>query len=117
MTTEKTKEDLYLTDADKWDSGKLGRDDEHTKLADKTHLYALEDSLGLQMISIRLQKDLINDLKFIGKANGVGYQPLIRDVLSRFVRGEVKQIMKDVIARKKLELKNADAVVKQRKVA
>lgn len=44
----------------------------------------------MQMISIRLPKDLITDLKEIGSAQKLGYQALMREVLKRFVDAEKK---------------------------
>lgn len=48
----------------------------------------INDALSLQPISIRLQKGLIENLKTIAELNGIGYQPLIRQALTRFVEGE-----------------------------
>jgi hypothetical protein len=48
-------------------------------------------------------------LKFIAKAHGIGYQPLMRDVLARFVAGEKKAIMQEVVKRTKHEAKQADS--------
>ena len=59
----------------------------------------------MQMISVRLQKSLIEDLKYIAKLNEVGYQPLIRDVLCRFAKNEKKNIMMEILERKQLENK------------
>jgi hypothetical protein len=60
--------------------------------------------LELQMISIRLQKGMIQDLKSIAKHNRLGgYQPLIRRVLERFIIAEMKSI-----ARNSLNEKNQD---------
>lgn len=53
---------------------------------------ALDDALGLKSISIRLQNKLIDDLKTIAKVNGIGYQPLIRILLTRFAESELRQI-------------------------
>jgi hypothetical protein len=77
------------------------------------------------MISVRLQKQLISDLKFIATAHGIGYQPLIRDVLSRFVTHEKKQIIREAVERTRLEAEKAEQeariaqarTTKQRKVA
>lgn len=85
------------------ESGEIELDETHVKRADITVEAEVEHSLGLQMISIRLQKRLIDELKFISTAHGIGYQPLIRDILSRFVAHEVKQIIKDTIERRQLE--------------
>ncbi len=89
--------------ADAWESGVLGRDEKFVKKATAAQTEALQNALGLQMISIRLQNQLIDDLKFIATAHGIGYQPLIRDVLSRFVGSEKQQIISDAIKRKKQE--------------
>lgn len=48
--------------------------------------------LGLQAISIRLQPDLIQDLKTIAQHNGIGYQTLIKQILHRFVHAEMKML-------------------------
>ena len=39
-----------------WDARKLGHDEQHVKRARKSHEEALDEGLGLQMISVRLQK-------------------------------------------------------------
>jgi len=98
-----SKTEKYTKDIDKWESGELGQDENHVKKVDISLEGELDSALGLQMISIRLQKQLIDDLKFIAQANGIGYQPLMRDVLSRFARSEIKNIMRDVAERKRLE--------------
>lgn len=64
--------------ADAWETGLLGRDMEHAK-APREMEAAVDESLGMQMISIRLQKELIDDLKKIAEFRGVAYQPLMRE--------------------------------------
>ncbi len=49
--------------------------------------------LGLQMVSMRLQPELIDKLKHIAAHYGIGYQPMIRDLLNRFARSEIQQIL------------------------
>lgn len=95
--------DKYTVDAEAWDNGELGQEEAYVRKSDSSHESKLEEALGLQMISIRLQKHLIDDLKFIATAHGIGYQPLIRDILSRFVVSEVKQIIRDTTERRRLE--------------
>lgn len=73
-------------DEDAWDNRELGASDEHTREAPAEMNKAVDDSLDLQLISLRLQKDLIEKLKIIAKEEGIGYQPLMRQVLTRFVR-------------------------------
>lgn len=47
---------------------------------------SIDAALGLQAISIRLQKDIITKLKVFAKNEGLGYQPFIRQILTRYVR-------------------------------
>lgn len=64
---------------------------EGSKLPDNME-QLVENALELQMISIRLSKELLSDLKMIAQFHGVGYQPLMRDALERFATAEVKKI-------------------------
>lgn len=77
-----------------WESGKLGQDDQFVRKS-KGNESKLDEKLGLQMISIRLQKSLIEDLKDISELNGIGYQPLMKQILKRFVDAEKKKILKE----------------------
>lgn len=81
-----------------WDRGELGRDNRHAKATTDNIESRIDSSLDLQLISVRLQKSLIDDLKGIAALNGIGYQPLMRQVLKRFVDGEKKKILKDRVA-------------------
>lgn len=76
-----------------WDDGSLGRDEQYAVVAEPIDEKALNDATGLQMISIRLQKSLIEDFKNIAEINGIGYQPLIRQVLKRFADSEKRRIL------------------------
>lgn len=64
---------------------------------------AIDDALGLQMISIRLQRSLLANLKAIAQYHGVGYQPLIRDLLNRFAKSETLEII-DQMKRREAEM-------------
>lgn len=81
-----------------WESGALGRDEQFVKVAPEDDEAAINESLGLQPISIRLEKSLIEDFKLIASLNGMGYQPLMRQALKRFAECEVKRILRDMIA-------------------
>ena len=81
-----------------WDTGELGRDEAHAKPAADNIEAEIDDALELQMISVRLQRSLIDDLKGIAALNGIGYQPLMRQILKRFVDGEKKKILMDHVA-------------------
>lgn len=96
-------EKLTADDKDWEPDGKLGNDEAHVRRAGKGQGEELDKALGLQLISIRLQKSLIEDLKFIAKARGIGYQPLVRDNLTRFVEQEKKKIIQEVMERRRQE--------------
>jgi hypothetical protein len=101
------------TNDNAWDEGELGRDEDHVRRSPPEREQSVDDTLGLQMISIRLQKELIEQLKFIANYHGVGYQPLIRDVLCRWARSEVFTIAEQM----QKELKAKDAISAGRKRA
>ncbi|WP_036265689.1 hypothetical protein [Methylobacillus glycogenes] len=99
----------FIEESEKWDSRELGASVDHTQVASEEQSQAVLDALDLQLISIRLQKGLIEDLKFIAKAHGIGYQPLVRDILHRFVVSEKKLIMRDILEQKRIELEMIEA--------
>lgn len=76
-----SKPDKIEGTSDAWEKGILGLDEKHAKLSSSVDENKLDDSLGLQSISIRMQKSLLEDLKFIAKHNGIGYQPLMKQIL------------------------------------
>jgi predicted DNA binding CopG/RHH family protein len=86
-----------------WDTRQLGQDAQFAKKANKKTEVDLEAAMGFQLISIRMQKQLLEDLKFIAVAHNIGYQPLMRDVLSRFVVNEKKEIIRNSLERQSLE--------------
>lgn len=94
---------------DAWDARTLGHDEKFAKRAGRSSEAALDKALGLQLISIRLQRELLKDLKFIATAHNIGYQPLIRDILSRFVVHEKKAIRREAMERLKLQLAEEQA--------
>jgi len=82
-----------------WDSRELGTDEAHVRVAPSEFARALDAASGMQTISIRLPKDLIDAYKLIASFHGVGYQPLMRDVLQRFVPEAMKEILEHHQAR------------------
>ena len=84
-----------------WDSGQLGRDDAHVGVVKEDIEAMINESLDLQPISIRIQKSLIEDFKMIASMHGIGYQPLMRQVLTRFADCEKKNIFRQTIAERK----------------
>lgn len=83
-----------------WDEKELGADIDFAELAETTdeEEQAIDAALELQPISIRLQKSLIEDFKLIASLHGLGYQPLMRQVLKRFADCEKKRILREVVA-------------------
>jgi predicted DNA binding CopG/RHH family protein len=92
-----------------WETGELGNSLEHAKLADVEILREVEETLAMQMISIRLPKSVIEDFKAIASLEGIGYQPLMREALTRFAQGESRRIMHEVSERQKRARKEAKA--------
>jgi len=99
-----------------WESGELGQSLEYAAVAPSRLTAEIDDALGLQMISIRLNKDLIEALKLLGAKYEMGYQPLIREALKRFVDGEYKMIAQEQLERQIAE-KKRNAAHKLTKVA
>ncbi|ETS30324.1 MULTISPECIES: hypothetical protein [Photorhabdus] len=91
--TEKRANDLIASTDEAWENGELGCSEAHIKVSDDITEDLINDALELQPISIRLNRSLIEDLKMIADLNGLGYQPLIRQVLNRFANSEKKRIL------------------------
>jgi len=86
--------------ADDWGpQGPLGNDPAHARKAEASR--GTDEALGLHPISIRFTKELVRDLKAIAQLNGMGYQPLIREICQRFVDAEKKAILRDQAVRRK----------------
>jgi predicted DNA binding CopG/RHH family protein len=110
-----------------WDSGELGKDKTHAKKVriPAEHRARQDEGLDLQLISIRMPKSLIEDLKKIASLNNMGYQPLARQALTRFVTGELKRIARDridelhgsMVRRAKADADATAAVVKRKRAA
>lgn len=78
-----------------WEDGSLGREAEYVRVSKNVDEDALSEAAGLKPISIRLQQSLIDDYKMISEINGIGYQPLIRQVLKRFADAEKRRILRE----------------------
>jgi uncharacterized protein (DUF4415 family) len=84
---------IEITDnPEAWESGELGQSHEYAKVAPSKLASEIDGALGLQMISIRLDKELIDMFKLLGNKYQMGYQPLMREALKRFVDGELKMV-------------------------
>lgn len=76
-----------------WEDGTLGTNAEHATAAPDDMQAAIDASLGLKSISIRLPAQLIDAYKLIAAHHGIGYQPLMRDILQRFVPEGLKEVL------------------------
>jgi hypothetical protein len=83
MTREKIK-----TNTDKWEDRELGLSPEHAGVVSPAEELEIDDALGLQLVSVRLQKTLIKDLKELATQEGLGYQPYLRQILTKHVRAQ-----------------------------
>ena len=99
MTAEKGKEKQIETRG----SGDFGFDEAFVKVTDAVEAAKIDDALGLKMISIRLQNDLINKLKLVANYHGIGYQLLIRNQLHKYIRSELLQIVKELENNEKID--------------
>ena len=80
-----------------WENGVLGNTEANTvSLSDAEQIEidaAINESLGLCPISIRLERSLIEDFKNIAIINKLGYQTLMRQALKRFAECEKKRLV------------------------
>ena len=84
-----------------WDSRSLGASMEHAEVASDVVSAEVNSSLELQLVSIRLQRSLIEKLKLIANYRKVAYQPLVRDLLNRFADSELKDIVHELSTKSK----------------
>lgn len=82
-----------------WESGVLGETLDTAKLVTEERAAEIQEAAGLQMISIRLPKSVIEDFKVIAQIEGVGYQPLMRIALMRYAECEAKRVMREYAAK------------------
>lgn len=77
-----------------WEDGPLGKEAEHAIEFQQTaeEEASIDAAFGLKPISIRMEIELLQNLKAIAQYRGLGYQPLMRQVLQRFVDSELRQI-------------------------
>lgn len=92
-----TEREKILGTTEAWESETLGADEKHVRVASQETSKQVDEALGLQLISIRLDKSLIESFKILGAFHNIGYQPLMRDALKRFADGEMKAIVSGLV--------------------
>ena len=65
-----------------WEDGALGEDGRFAVPLGPDESHALDDTLGLQVMSIRMPKDLVQQYEQRAKEKNVECRSLMRDVLS-----------------------------------
>lgn len=70
---------------------------EPSRAASSAESEAVDRSLGLQLISIRLPAAMIEDYKMIAKLRGSLYQPLIREALASWIDEAKTDVLKGLI--------------------
>ena len=95
LTMTKTRK--IESNDDAWETGALGQDEAHVKVSKSVNEEAIDKGLNLTPVTIRLQKSLVENFKSIAALNGIGYQPLMRQVLTRFADCEMKKIARDLL--------------------
>jgi predicted DNA binding CopG/RHH family protein len=80
--SKKKIDDDLLKESDAWEDDKKTF---RSRPAPQSVNEAIDRSLGLQMISIRLPASVINELKKKASSQGIGYQPYVRQLLTNHV--------------------------------
>lgn len=91
-----------------WENGKLGENPDFAEPSSAEDELLLDAALELKPISIRMPVRLIKQLKIISTVHGIGYQPLMRDILSRFAQAEMLTILRQHAEQQALEASLTD---------
>lgn len=84
---DKLKEiEKFDKDTELWETRQLGASAEHAVPISDEEEKEIDEAMGLQLLSFRIQKSVIEQLKQLSKLEGIGYQPLMRQVLTKYVR-------------------------------
>ena len=95
MAPKSSKPKKIATGDDAWELDcELGNSEAHAVPAPGDLEALVDESLGMQAISIRLPRELIHAYKLIAAHHGVGYQPLMRDILQRFVPEGLSEVLR-----------------------
>lgn len=103
------KENIPASD-EAWDNRKLGADEKFVGVVGDDVELQIHEAAGTQLISIRMQKSMIEDLKLIASLNGLGYQTLMKQIMQRFVECEKKQLFRELVSEKLGETAYKEAV-------
>lgn len=91
MKNTQNKTNEGFENEEQWDNRDLGAEEEFAKRASPEREKRINDSLGLHAISIRLHTETIELLKEFAREDGIGYQPLLRQVITKYARERAKK--------------------------
>ena len=98
-----------------WDERVLGHDESFVEIVSSEEEAQIDEAAGTQLISIRMQKSMIEDMKMIASLNnGIGYQTLMKQILQRVIDSEKKRIFAELVAEKVKAKQKAVAEAKQK---
>ncbi|KAF0164826.1 MAG: hypothetical protein FD157_1990 [Rhodocyclaceae bacterium] len=104
-----------------WDKRDLGADESFVGVVGDEEEARIDEAAGTQLISIRMQKSMIEDFKMIASINnGIGYQTLMKQILQRFVDCEMKRLAREILSERMAEQHRKESAKqpnKQRKAA
>lgn len=84
---------------DAWDERVLGDDEGFVEVADEAVSAVADAAAGTQLVSIRMQRVMIDEFKAIAARNGgMGYQTLMKQILQRFIDGEKRQLWNEYVS-------------------
>lgn len=108
------KQRIHASD-EAWENRSLGNDENFVEVVGDAQVDVINEASGTQLISIRMQKSLIDDFKMIASLNGsIGYQTLMKQIMQRFVCSEKKRIFNELVS-EKLKAQQKEAVNKPEK--
>lgn len=105
-----SKQSIHASD-EAWEDRLLGSDEKFVKVAGASLEASIDEASGTQLISIRLQKSLIEDFKTIASLNGgIGYQTLMKQIMQRFVDSEKNRIFNELVSKRLKTRQGAKAI-------
>ncbi|MFG5779853.1 hypothetical protein ACFIQF_22565 [Comamonas sp. J-3] len=85
--------DAFVKESEKWDAKEFGASDKNAMKASDESVSLLHEAAGMKAVSIRMPVEMIQAYKYIAAHHGVGYQPLMRDILQRFLPEGLKEVV------------------------
>lgn len=73
-------------ESDPWESRELGADEKFVRVSSKETEDRIDAGLDLHMVSMRLPKDAVLELKSLAREQGLGYQPFVRQILMNYLK-------------------------------